>query len=923
MKYLAMVSFILICCHCSAQRMSGGFVKGILFDSLAGFAIEGASVSMIRAADSALVSYAISDEQGRFTIQLSKQGSYRLLVSHINYQLFNRSFTVRAKDVLVDFGKLMLTSRSIALQEVTVQSELPPVTIKGDTTEFNAGSFKTKPNAAVEELLKKLPGMKVEKDGTIKLNGEKIQNVLVDGKKFFGSNPKTATRNLPADAIDKVQIYDKLSDQAELSGFDDGNGSKTINLTFKKDHKKGSFGKLNAGGGTSDRFAAKGNVNTFRETMQLSFLGALNNVNDDITAVSEIADFSSMQHKMNKGTSNRNTMKLTSDNSIITAGGGGVNYNYSGNAKRDLHSDYLYSYTHPVAETELTRQFFLPDTSWTYHQQQSAANSHTTHMANAVFEQRMKTGGSLKIAIAANRQQVRGFTLTQYQTLEEIGMPANAGFSNNHTQHTAHNSNTDIIYRKRFIRPGRTLSASFTYGSTGLSGTGQQLSENNFYNAAVLSRKDTIDQHSIFNLNTSVYTIRSVYTETVFRSSLLEVSAATSHSASNDKTMVYNANKLSGKYEVLNTGLSNRFKSAYHYYNTGIRLRTQTYKTGIAIGASIQRSGLSSEVIDMSTPALQKVFLNILPNARFKYSFSRYKNITFNYGTSVTAPASYQLQPVIDNSDPLNIKRGNPSLNQEYNHLIQFSFVTAHPYNGNNLRFHIGFTGIQNKITSSDSIDLSGVKKSMPVNINGTYYIFSSLDAGCKVRWLKGYTSVSTYTMFSRNRMLINGTLNDITNFSIGPEWKMTTNPSENLSLGATASLTYNTTLYSIQPAGNMHYTRQQYELNASLELPGKWMLATEFTYIVNNGLTDGYNRSIPLLNASVSKFVLKNNKGELKFSVADAFDRNVSVIRNASENFIEDISNNILRRYFLIGFTYSLSKVGLSTGSAGIKNSF
>ena len=246
----------------SAQR--NGSVTGNLFDSSKGKWVGNATITLMQKKDSSLVSFTMADDNGRFEITDIPNGDFRVLVSHLNYHNAVENLKIDDAHKKVDLGKIILNDKSKMLDEVRITGEAPPVTLIGDTIQYNAGSFKTQPNASVEDLLKKLPGVKVDKDGTVKAQGEKVQKVLVDGKEFFGNDPKVATKNLPADAIDKVQVYDKLSDQAQLTGFDDGNSEKTINLKLKQDKKKGKFGKVSAGAGTDDRYQGKFNANSFK-----------------------------------------------------------------------------------------------------------------------------------------------------------------------------------------------------------------------------------------------------------------------------------------------------------------------------------------------------------------------------------------------------------------------------------------------------------------------------------------------------------------------------------------------------------------------------------------------------------------------------------------------------------------------------------
>ena len=243
----------------------------------------------------------MTDNNGRFELSGIQNGEYRLLITHVNYHASNQVVKIDNDHKNIDLGNIIMNDRTKVLSEVTVTAEAPPVTLVGDTIQYNAGSFKTQPNANVEDLLKKLPGVKVEKDGTVKAQGEKVQKVLVDGKEFFGNDPKIATRNLPADAIDKVQVYDKLSDQAQLTGFDDGNSEKTINLKLKKDKKKGVFGKINAGAGTDERYQGKFNVNSFKGARQMSAIGMGNNTNAEGFSFMDVLNFTGALSQLKNG----------------------------------------------------------------------------------------------------------------------------------------------------------------------------------------------------------------------------------------------------------------------------------------------------------------------------------------------------------------------------------------------------------------------------------------------------------------------------------------------------------------------------------------------------------------------------------------------------------------------------------------------
>ena len=244
MKKNLFLLFLLFTFYSKTFSQSNGTLKGVAFDTAVNKSVPNATITVMKKKDSSLVTFTMADNNGKFSLTGLADGSYRVLITHVNYHNANTSFTIDTEHKNIDLGNIIMYDKSKVLKEVLVTAESAPVTLVGDTIQYNAGSFKTLPNANVEDLLKKLPGVKVDKDGTVKAQGEKVQKVLVDGKEFFGNDPKIATKNLPADAVDKVQVFDKLSDQAQMTGFDDGNSEKTINLTLKKDKKKGAFGKM-------------------------------------------------------------------------------------------------------------------------------------------------------------------------------------------------------------------------------------------------------------------------------------------------------------------------------------------------------------------------------------------------------------------------------------------------------------------------------------------------------------------------------------------------------------------------------------------------------------------------------------------------------------------------------------------------------
>jgi hypothetical protein len=827
-----------------------------------------------------------------------------------------------------------MNSLSKTLSEVVVQNEAPPVTLINDTIQYNAGSFKTAPNSNVEQLLKKLPGLKVEKDGSIKAQGEKVNRVLVDGKEFFGSDPKIATKNLPADAIDKVQVYDKQSDQAQLTGFDDGNYEKTINLKLKKDKTKGRFGKISAGLGTNDRYEGKFNVNSFKGARQLSAIGMGNNSNAEGFSFMDILNFTGELSRMQKNGGGNINLNLSDkdaaamgiggnrNSGITTAWGGGLNYNNIIGTKTDLQTNYFYNRYNPNSDSHIQRQYFLPDSTYFYNQHSLTNNLNNNHRLNLNALYQIDSMNSIRITPSLTYQKTNNHSEDEYQTLSQNKTITNEGFSNNSLNNEGYNFKNDITYRRKINKRGRTLSLLLQTSFNKSDGDGSLASINSFYNpAGSLLKKDTINQLSKINADLMGYTGKIIYTEPFLKRSLLEFSVSKSYSKNSAEKITYDYNKQNGKHDQLNNLLSNDFANIYSYTNAGIRMRTKKRKYSYSFGAAWQQASMEGKLsMTAKDTVIRKTFQNLLPNARFQYNFSRFKSFSFSYAASTAQPDISQLQPVPDNSNSLNIKVGNPYLKQEYSHAIQANLNLVSPYKNKNLFLFLNAQETQNKIVNSDSIDGRGIKTTKPVNVNGVYNVNGNISYSIPLRHLKSSLELSSRVNYFKGKQFINDIGNNIRTLSVGPELRLDMNPNNKINITLAAAFTCYRTKYSLQDALNTKYFQQEYSSSADLELPKRFFLSTDFSYTINSHRAAGFNSKVPLWNAAISKQILHYNRGEIKLSAIDILNQNIGINRSSNQNYIEDSKVSTLRRFFMLSFTYSLTKTGLNNAAGGIK---
>ncbi|MGF6849098.1 hypothetical protein QFZ51_004333 [Chitinophaga sp. W3I9] len=922
---------LISCLSLAANAQRNGVIKGTVSDTSAGRPVASATITLLQGKDSSLVSFTMTNDKGYFEINGIHAGEYRLLITHVKYHSLQRMVTISNATPVMNFPALVLHDLSIQLNEVAVTGEAPPVTLVGDTIQYNAGSFKTPPNSSVEQLLKKLPGVEVAKDGTVKAQGQKVNRVMVDGKEFFGKDPKMATKNLPADAVDKVQVYDRLSDAAQLTGFDDGNSEKTINLKLKQDKKKGMFGKAMAGAGTSDRYEGRFNINSFKGARQLSVIGMANNTNAEGFSFMDMMSFSGELNRMRQSGSGNASFTMSADdpaaafmggssgNGIKTVWGGGINYNNIIGKKTEFTSSYFYNRYNPYQESEIQRQYFLPDSSYFYNQHATSNNINNTHRLNLGADIQIDSLHSVKISSSFGYQENRSKSYSKYETLSESQQLANEGFSNNYSAGHGSNFSNDVLFRKKFLRKGRTFSLNLQNSSNNSESNGSLLSVNHFYNhPASQPGYDSIHQRNTISGDMNSYNARAVYTEPLFKHSLMEFSIGNSYTKTTSDKITYDYNGDNGKFDQPNPALTNNFENAYSYTNAGIRLRTKQKKYSLAAGLNWQYASLKGTIIaGTKDSVIRQTFYNLLPSLRFQYDFTRYRNLSINYAAITNQPDMSQLQPVPDISDPLNIREGNPDLKPELTHAVQLNFISVNPFRNKNLFAFFNIQETQNKIVNDDVVDSLGIKYSRPVNVNGVFNMTGSISLGLPLRALKGTVNFSSNVGYSKTKQFINKVSNGISTVTLGPSVRFDLNPSDKLNLTFGGGINYYKTAYSLQPALNTGYFLQQYDGEVNWQLPANFYVSTSFNYTINSRRTDGFNAKVPLWNASVSRQFLRFNRGELKLSVFDILNENVGINRSTNQNYIEDSRTKNLQRFFLLSFTYSLSKNGIFNAAA------
>ncbi|HMK04381.1 MAG TPA: outer membrane beta-barrel family protein [Ferruginibacter sp.] len=927
---LLAILFLLTSAMVLAQK-KGITVKGQLTDTLQKQLVADATVSLVNAKDSSLVAFSRTDFLGRFSFQQLKPGKYRLSASQVNFHPKWKNFEANED---LDLGNIYMRDRSM-MEEVMVAAQRPPVVVNGDTLEFNAEAFKTKPNAVVEDILKKMPGVEVDRDGSIRVNGKRISRVLVNGKDFFNGDPRMATRNLSADAIDKVQVFDKQSDQSEFTGIDDGNKTPTINLKLKKDKKNAAFGKATMAAGTKDRYDGQFNINKFNGDRQLSAIGMANNTNRQGFSIMDMLNFSGQSRKMmgggggariviNNGNDDEFGLPVAGINNnqgITQTIAGGLNYNDTWKKKTEVNASYFYNNLTLDNTGNINRRNILPGNNFTYLQNSSSSNKTSSNRFNFSVDHKIDSFNSIKLSSVFGYQKGSGSKKNDYESFVPADKMLNNGFSNTKNSTEGYTTNSELLYRHKFKKKGRTfsLTGSMQYNDSRARGTLNAI--NNFFNNGVIDLRDTLNQVTRLSSITQSFAANASYTEPLSKRSLLEVRGFYNTNKGDLDRKTYDYDKTSGKHDMMNKTLSNAFESNYDYMGGGVSMRAQQKKYGYSIGANLQYAQLNSHLKDSAFRVKQN-FTNLLPAANFNYNFTRMKSLRIDYSTSTSQPTARQLQPVKEISDPLNIISGNPSLEQSYAHNASLQFFNANPSLQRNLFVFLNYTATQNAIVNSDIINSSGARTSTPVNANGVYNINANIDRGFRMKKINTRFGFGLNTNYNRSVNFINGDKNKASNLAVGPRVSASYSYKEVLDISAEARFNFNNARYSLQPSLNNNYRRQVYEITATVNLPAGFSINNEFTYSAFTGRSAGYNTRVALWNAAISKQVLKSKKGEIKLSAFDLLNENIGVDRNGNANYIEDVQYKTLQRYFTLGFTYSLQKAG-SGGPRAVIRSF
>jgi hypothetical protein len=920
MKFLALMFCSILTISSIAQNIN---VSGKVFDEKSNKSMPGATVMLLNPSDSSFYKFSTTNDIGVFSIKGADAGNYILQISFIGYNSYYKDISLSNDKQTVDLGSLNLKTKQAILKTFEVVEEVVPVIINGDTVEFNAAAFKTQPEDNVGDLLKKLPGVEIEKDGTIKAQGEEVKKVLLDGKEFFGDDTRLATDNLPADMVKKVQIYDDFSETSKITGIDDGDRTKTINLKIKKDRKKGLFGNVTVGGGSTANdfnnlqnedalFNNKFNINKFKENMQLSTLGMLNNTNEQGFSFRDYINFvggGSNAMKGGRRSSNSSGVPLESNanDGFTTTKSAGVNWNKDFSKKINLSTSYFYNELEKIMDKESEKQYLTDSSDFSSFEKIDENHFNRNHRFKIKYDQKIDSTQDLKIVAQLNLSDATLFSNSNSESHNDDG--SFLSDSKNHNESTGKDINGEgsLIYGKRFKKKGRSFVTKLSFGSSDNDKKYFIDANNNLLDSLGLITNRLMRQKQNENNRQINYSGKISVTEPIGHRKYLELSYQRNN-YNND--YIKDFFDLPPGQEIFNPNLSLNYTNNYVYDKYQINTKINNNKSKLTTGISVQKSDLDGEITSNNFQ-LTRVQWNLLPNLKWNYRFNKSSRFVFSYRTNVQEPSLDQLQPSIDNSNPLFVYIGNPNLSSEYNHNITARLMSFNQYSFTNIFAMIRGTYTKNKITDSQMINKQFVQTITPINVDNDQSLSGYIYFGTPIRPIKSKINIRLNSSYNKSILFINAEENDVDRLNNGIDLNIENRNKDVFDVKLGSKISLNTTEYSVSSNFNQEYVSTAYYTEFLVEFLKTWTFSSEIEYTIYSGNQFADNPSIPLWKAYISKRFLKGNSGLIKLAIYDILNQNIGINRISELNYIEDERVATLSRYLILSFTYKIRRFG------------
>jgi hypothetical protein len=941
MKKILTLLFFWICLEIGFAQSYN--ITGTALDSTNNYPLIGANI-VLRTPNKTTAGGSSTDSKGRFLINGVKPGVYTLNISYVGYRTKRQH--VEVKKSSLDLKTILVAPGSYQTGEVDIVEKAPLIIQNQDTTEYMADAVKTNLDANAEDLVSKMPGIVVQ-DGKVQAHGEDVQTVLVDGKRYFGDDPNAVLKNIPAEIIEKIQVYDKQSDQSEFTGFNDGNTSKTINLVTRPKFRTGTFGKLSGGYGDQDKYSAGGNMNFFNEKGKLSLLGQVNNTNDQNFSTDDLLGVMSSSSGGRGGRGggnfggggpggggpgggnsgggpggggpggNVNNFLVSAKNGLIKTQAFGVNYVGNWDQKIDLTTSYFFNHANNDATTLLNRNYFLASSNNQKYNENSIANSNNTnHRFDMRLDYKIDTSNSILFSPKVSYQKndgssnTTGVTSVAFADVNSINTLFSSDLS-------AVSASSQLLYRHKFAQKGRTISLEMDNTYKKNNGDKDLYSDVLYYKN--LSANDTTDQQANIVKNGNSISTNIAYTQPVTDYSILQFNGGYSQSSDKSDQRTYNYSLLNDSYSSIDTSSSNVYnkKTNTQSYGLGYLFRKDDFHFNFGVSYNI--AALKNDQSFPNIISTEKKFYSFLPNAMFRYNFSQGQNLMIRYRASNTMPSVDQLQDYLDKSNTVQLTMGNPNLSQDFKHnlnlrytLTDFDAMTSMflILSGTITNNYIGYNTIiaQSKPVVYDGITLStGTQLKIPQNVDGYKNLSSFLAYSLPIDYLKSVFNFNISVAYTRTPGILNSVTNFANTMSYGGGLIVSSNISQDLDFTVSTNETYNVSKNTSESSTDANYWGARSRLKFFWKFWSGFVLQTDLQHVYQGNLGSGYDPNSYAWNAYLGKKFLSKDQAEIRFTVNDILDKNTNITRTTNDYYIEESKTNVLGRYYQVSFVYNL----------------
>lgn len=908
MRKFLFAFFCLISLTTTAQEFK---ITGIVKDTT-NFPLEAATIYVETLSDSTLVNYTITDKTGHFEIEgRSPEKNVNLFISYTGYRVHKQKITL--DKALIELGEIKMLPSTNELGEVTITAR-SPITVKQDTLQFNAGSFATQPDANLEELLKKLPGVQVDNDGNITVNGKPVSKILVNGEEFFGDDPKIATKNLPKEIIDKIQVVDTKTKEQEFTGEAGDPDNKTINIELKEDMDKGWFARLTAGGGTDEHYTMSGIANYFNGDFRLSVLGGSNNVNQPGFSFNEIYDMmGSNAYSITRSSSGAfgiNGLSFGSYSGITKSETAGMNLVDKFGENIELSANYFFGKSDTRDENSVRRENILPDRHYFSNSDSRSNYENDSHRASVDFE--FKPDTLTRISINPNFNINKGFSDrdSSSESLDENGNIINTSTTSSNTENYNGNFSNRLNAIRKFGSRGAYLQLNFRNENKVSRDDDFFFSEREIFDGSG-SPAEIQDQFIEEEQEENEYdlgaTQRSVLAEDFF----LDLSYDVTFQNGSNSRKVFDFDGNTGSYSDFDSQLSNEFEfnSTKHIPNIGLSYESEKWRA--SFDAGLLNTTLKSENIAAGT-SFENNFNNLYLSSRIRYQIKKSTSVYIYYGNDTQIPSIQQLQPVTNRTNPLNIVTGNPDLKPAFNQRIRLGYNNYDFASRSGFYVYGSVNFTDDQVVSVTTTDADLVRSTTYTNVDGAmngYVGFNFNKQHKKDARIFRY-NMGLWSNYAKSIGFSNGEKFESEQYSFHPRVGFTYEIEDIFSVSPTYSLGFRLNQYDIFQDREENYTDHSLDLELTTYWPENLVLNSDFQYTYHGNVSSGFDPTSLMWNASLG-YQFWDKDATIKLSVYDLLNENVSVRRSTGEDFIQDTRSLVLEQYFMLSFTYKFTKFG------------